>query len=226
MSFSTVDSFRHDSWASCPSEGWVVLPRGAHVLIDMDNTGADFNAKLERLWRRHYPHIPKPNFSALNHMKVQETLPNQGQAAQIKRLFLQPGFFRSLLPTPGFVEAVEGMREYFEVSFCTAPMIGHDCPCASEKLSWIREYFGSWGEERCIIAYDKTMVQGDVLIDDNPIIEGKRPPSWKHIYYHQPCNRPEALDTQKIPPSQRAVARLVRWADWPNVLRVSDELTP
>lgn len=219
--FHTLDSFQSDSWTGRDSEGYVVLVRGAHVLIDMDNTGADFNTKLERLWWRHYPHIPKPNFSVLAHMKVQDVMPDPGQAAQIKHLFLQPGFFRGLQPMPGFIKAVLEMREIFKVSFCTAPMIGHDCPCASEKMSWIREYFGTWGEERCIITHDKTAVRGDVLIDDNTIVEGEFEPLWKHIYYHQPCNRPEVLNMRNIPVEQRAVARLVRWSDWRQVLRVA-----
>jgi 5'-nucleotidase len=54
---------------------------------------------------------------------------------------------------------------------------------------------------------DKTIVNGDVLIDDKPRIEGSQnPPSWKHVLFHQPYNANENKP------------RIVHWNEWKSVL--------
>lgn len=219
---TTIESYRSRRDEDAPSEGSVLLRPGAIVLVDMDNTVARLDTVLERRWVRRLPHIPKPNFSEIKRMKVQDVLTDKGQVAEIRKLMYEPGFFRSLPLIAGARQALQELRERgVNVFFCTAPMLGRSCPCASEKLDWLRDHFGEWAPEQCVITTDKTLVMGDVLIDDNPEIQGVMTPTWKHVYFHQPCNRPEALEAQSIPLEKRAVARLRRWSDWPQVLRLA-----
>lgn len=218
---TTIESYRSHHDGHAPSEGSVLLRPGDIVLVDMDNTVAHLDRVLERRWMQRFPHIPMPNFSVINRMKVQDVLTNAWDVEQIRALMFEPGFFRSLRMIDGARRAIDEMRKQgLHVFFCTAPMLGRSCPCASEKLDWLRDHFGAWAAERCIITSDKTPMYGAVLIDDNPDIQGVMTPSWKQVYFHQPCNRPEALEAQAIPNERRAVARLRRWSDWAQVLHL------
>jgi hypothetical protein len=40
-----------------------------------------------------------------------------------------------------------------------------------------------------ILTRDKTLVRGDVLVDDKPEIGGLATPHWRHLLYDQPYNR-------------------------------------
>jgi 5'-nucleotidase len=57
-----------------------------------------------------------------------------------------------------------------------------------------------------IIAADKTLVRGDVLIDDRPYIKGDFTPSWEYILYDQPYNR------------KNTEFRRLDWSNWREVL--------
>jgi len=49
-------------------------------------------------------------------------------------------------------------------------------------------------------------VQGDLLIDDKPLIQGAVRPCWKHILFDAPYNR-DVADRPRI-----------NWSNWRNVL--------
>jgi 5'-nucleotidase len=40
-----------------------------------------------------------------------------------------------------------------------------------------------------ILTRDKTLVRGDILVDDKPTIAGLATPLWRHILFDQPYNR-------------------------------------
>ena len=66
----------------------------------------------------------------------------------------------------------------------------------------------SW-VDRIILTRDKTLVRGDILLDDAPQAKGSSlEPVWEHVYFDQPYNRPGVSDAD---PSRR---RLVAWKDW------------
>ena len=81
--------------------------------------------------------------------------------------------------------------------------------CAAEKYAWVERHLGAEWKGRILITSDKTLVRGDVLIDDKPLITGaEASPAWAHLLFDAPYNRPEAL------PPEDARVRLARWADW------------
>jgi len=45
----------------------------------------------------------------------------------------------------------------------------------------------SW-VDRIVLAKDKTLVRGDVLIDDKPEVTGSLCPSWEHLVFEAPYN--------------------------------------
>jgi 5'-nucleotidase len=64
-------------------------------------------------------------------------------------------------------------------------------------LEWVESRFGAGWAERTIITKDKTMVNGDVLIDDKPEVKGLCNPSWEHILFDQPYNQ-EVVGKRRI----------------------------
>uniref|UniRef100_A0A8C2FCC3 5',3'-nucleotidase, mitochondrial n=1 Tax=Cyprinus carpio TaxID=7962 RepID=A0A8C2FCC3_CYPCA len=84
--------------------------------------------------------------------------------------------------------------------------------CVCFQYAWIEKHLGPEFLEKIILTKDKTIVTGDILIDDKPEILGVEPsPSWEHVLF-------TACHNKHLPPntSQR---RLLSWADdWRGLL--------
>lgn len=77
-----------------------------------------------------------------------------------------PGLFSLMDPMPGAIEAVNKLAEVYDVYvLSTAPW---NNPSAwSDKLEWIKNYFGKTFHKRIILSHHKDFLRGDYLIDDN-----------------------------------------------------------
>jgi 5'-nucleotidase len=74
------------------------------------------------------------------------------------------------------------------VYICTSPLHHYD-NCVLEKFEWVEQHLGREFTSRLILSRDKTLVHGDVLVDDNPSVTGVRTPTWRHVVFHQNYNR-------------------------------------
>ncbi len=172
------------------------------VLIDKEATISDINRHIAN----QLVGIPGLIIDLENH-RHQYFSPNYPPefGAIIAEVYNRKGFIRSVPPVPGAILAVREMQfRGHEVMVCTSPLLGNPY-WEEETLAWIKEHFGNL-EVR--IGPDKTIVPGDILIDDKPKITGSRTPKWQQIIFDQPYNR--SVDP-KIP-------RLRHWVDWPTVL--------
>lgn len=93
---------------------------------------------------------------------------------------LEPGFYISLSPIAGAVEAIKQLKiEGWEIFFCgscSAPLI------ATEKYKWIEIHFGKEWIDRLILTHDTTLIRGDYFIGGNRCSSsGIGKPSWYHI---------------------------------------------
>lgn len=77
-----------------------------------------------------------------------------------------PEIFSKMHPMPGALEAVHKLAEKYDVYILsTAPW---NNPSAwSDKLKWVKEYFGDVFYKRIILSHHKELNRGDYLIDDN-----------------------------------------------------------
>ncbi len=131
------------------------------------------------------------------------------ERAIIAAVMVEPGFYARLEPIPGAKQALKAMvKQGHDVRIVTSPWVSNPT-CASDKLNWIVKHYGSHWGARVIITTDKTLVYGDVLIDDKPEIHGDVEPTWEHILFDQPYNQ----NVQK--------ARIRDWSEWADVLGVS-----
>ena len=117
-------------------------------------------------------------------------------------------FYRDLYPIWGAIEALHEMRDAgHEVFICSTPD-STNRSCASDKIAWVRHHLGDDWVKRLILTHDKTLVHGDVLVDDKPEVTGSNPvPSWEHVLFGAPYNR-HITDRRRI----------ADWTEWAEVL--------
>lgn len=77
------------------------------------------------------------------------------------------GFFANLEPIEYAIETINWLIEIgHDVYFLTAPSI-KNIGCYSDKAFWVKKHFGEEMLKKLIISYDKSLLIGDYLIDDN-----------------------------------------------------------
>lgn len=174
------------------------------ILIDQDGVLADFDRGFYNAWQASghtYPAI-KPQHR--RNFYVKDDYPKDIQADAVD-IITAKGFFRDL---PAITGAVESLNQLLtlghDVRICTSPLNIYK-NCVQEKYEWVEQHLGLDFIARMIVTKDKTVVHGDVLIDDKPIVTGSRIPAWQHIVYDQPYNR--HVDTRRM-----------TWANWQSVL--------
>lgn len=86
----------------------------------------------------------------------------------------QYGFFSSLKPIAGAFESVRSLinDERISVYILTAPSYMNPL-CYTEKRVWIEQYFGLEFTQRLIICADKSLLKGDVLVEDSATSNGQ-----------------------------------------------------
>lgn len=183
--------------------------RRVRVLVDMDGVLADFEGGLLRGFLRRFPgepHVPleqRRGFLACEQYRALR--PDLGD--KVASVYEAPGFFLDLEPIPGAVEALREMHAMpdTEVFICTSPLLKYD-HCVGEKYRWVERHLGPQFVKQIILTRDKTVVLGDLLIDDKDTIQGhEETPRWEHILFTCCHNRHLAL-----PPTRR---RLLSWSD-------------
>lgn len=158
------------------------------VLVDMDGVLADFEIRFLEIWRTRFPNRP---FIPLEHrttFSLRDQYPEE-HGDDVRDIWTSPGFFRGLPPIVGGRQALEEMAAAgHEVFLCTSPLLRWE-NCVPEKYAWAADHLGEAWTRRMILTRDKTVVAGDVLVDDKPSVEGVSRPSWEHVVFDQPYNR-------------------------------------
>jgi len=181
------------------------------ILIDMDNTIADFDGEVvKRFTLRH------PGQRALT--TGQETRTNWGIAKdvggkhhdEIAEIYGTPGFTEALPAIPGAIAALKEMlAEGYDVRLCTSPLMRAPHG-AGEKIVWAAKMLGQEWMRRIVISSDKTIVRGAVLVDDKIDVTGTQQPEWEHLVFSRPYHAHHADSL-----SGRHILR--SWADWRSV---------
>ncbi|XP_066496743.1 5'(3')-deoxyribonucleotidase, mitochondrial isoform X2 [Tiliqua scincoides] len=98
-----------------------------------------------------------------------------------------------------------------DVFICTSPIKKYRY-CPYEKYAWVEKHLGQEFLEQIVLTRDKTVVSGDLLIDDRPdIIGAEQSPSWEHILFTACHNKHLELPTP--------LRRLHSWTDdWKSIL--------
>lgn len=179
------------------------------ILIDMDGVLADWELLFDNDCRRFFPQFEWPEVYTRTTFDLTAGI-SQAQIDATYMVMDRPGFYVDLQPLPGAGRALNEMvAAGFNVVICTSPTTTN-ATCASDKLNWMNEHIGQGWADRTIITKDKTLVRGDILIDDKPDIHGSMVPTWEQVLFTQSYNT-ELTDRR----------RLDRWEDWPTLFETA-----
>ena len=81
-----------------------------------------------------------------------------------------PGIFALMDPMPGALEAVDALKEKYDLYILSSSPWENPTALA-DKLAWVKKYFGGDGREniffrKVVFSSVKHLSQGDILIDD------------------------------------------------------------
>lgn len=173
-----------------------------HILVDMDDVLAQWSVAFKQRIREKYPRL---RFGFLNDSHGWDLTHGLGPRGilAVRRTMEEPGFYANLPVMPGAVEALHEMEETgHTVTVCSTPWVSNPT-CASDKLAWMERHFGEGWGIKTILTPDKTLVQGDVLIDDKPYIKGKGNRTWTQILFN-------AAHNQEV----THLRRMSSWDEW------------
>ena len=162
------------------------------ILLDQDGVLGNYTALLYERWCDRHPKEFDTLHVSLDCVPYNVTSHYTGlPQTHLKAIENEPGFFESIPPIPGAVEAAKELVSLgHQVCVCTRPSRHVTERCASEKYRWIAQNLGSDWVERMMVVRDKTYAYGHILIDDNPHITGAvEQPVWKHVLYDCPYNK-------------------------------------
>lgn len=170
---------------------------GQRLLIDLDGVLADFDLGFVRAWQALGGERPLVAPAARRHFHLCDDYPAAWRDA-VTATIMQPGFYRQLPPMPGAQAVLAQLaRQGYALTVCTSPG-----PSLAERQGWLDEHFGPALATSMLALADKTLADGDWLIDDNPHPCGAQPPRWRHVLFDQPYNR-------HLPGPR------VSWLNWP-----------
>ena len=174
------------------------------ILLDLDGTLVNWERCFERELQKLYPAASIRDTAAYD---VRDRW--DAPADLILEVLHRKLDYARMKPVNGAIEAVtEMLHAGIDVWICSKNT-PQNYWCASDKLLWVTRRLGVELAERTILASDKTLVHGAVLIDDRAdIAEGAVAPSWTHVVFDADYNR--SMDA--------SVPRLKSWTEWREVL--------
>lgn len=184
-------------------------------LLDMDGVLANSEKGFVDALIKQHPELPFIPVAHRTTYYLEDQYPPEYKPI-IREIFTKKGFFYSFEPMPGSIEALAEIRARgIDAHICTTPFSAAPefSPadyeqCRLEKVQWMADWHGMYWADRVIIAPDKTVVPGDLLIDDKPEIKGNQKPSWEHILYSWKYNE-HVKDKRRL-----------TWANWKEVLGI------
>jgi len=171
----------------------------------MDGVLADFEAGFIKEWQRRLPKIPHIPLEKRKAFSVHNDYPKRLEK-DVESIYRTPGFFQNLPVIAGGKEALTKMQELGHDVFICTSLIRYFENCVLEKYRWVEENLGYEWTKRIIVAKDKTLIYGDILIDDKPEHSGLKKPAWKHVLFDRPYNGHE---TSKL---------RITWQTWEKIL--------
>lgn len=173
--------------------------------VDLDDTWMGwsnrYDARLEEV-AAHLPGIPRSKDRTSFDLWTGRT---DEEKAAILSIMDEQGFYESLEPLPGAVEAYHEMRaEGHEVVIASSPWYTNPT-CMDDKARSVLKHFGQDALDNMVLTKKKHRLILDVLFDDKPEIEKADKAMWAQVLVDGPHNRHSSL------------LRLTDWKDWRSI---------
>ena len=177
------------------------------ILVDMDGVLCQYDERVLEIAHKRFG-LPLYHSNEVTNFDTEKIFP-EAYHERVDAIADEEGFFRDLMPFPGVIDALHEIEAdgRFHVFICTAPKkFYRNSSCVSEKNMWVSRFLGRKWTDKVILTRDKTLVRGDVLIDDKPEVVGVADPTWVQIYHDRPYNR--NIDRPRI----------ISWENWKDII--------
>ena len=132
------------------------------ILIDMDDVIADAGGRFIEWYERDFGIRYSPE--DLKGTKIHNIIP-EGHRTKVKEYPFHVDFFKDLPVIENSIEIVKELNDRFEVYIASAAM---EFPHSLDhKNAWLDEHFPFIPWKRRIFCGDKSVLKGDILIDDH-----------------------------------------------------------
>lgn len=156
------------------------------ALVDMDDVIADFTAQAFWLCDNHGIKLDIDHRSKLTNRWISDHVPDEKQRNYLRKLIDTTRFFEDLDVIEGAQDGVKALAKECEVWFCSKPLTNNES-CVGDKDAWIKRHFPKL-KDRLILAGDKSLIIGDILLDDAPKTKWFPRAVWQPVIYSQPFN--------------------------------------
>lgn len=157
------------------------------ILVDLDGVLADFDRPLwDWAVERGFQFNVESVTAAGRSYFLTENLQEEWQRRLMRRHIDQTDFFRTLPEIDGCVEGLRELADNFDVWLCTKPLESN-LVCRDSKAHWVRKRWPDL-EHKLIITPDKSLINGDVLLDDAIRPEWAATATWNPVIYRQSYN--------------------------------------
>lgn len=121
------------------------------------------------------------------HRFATDHIPDRVQRERAREIVNSPGWFASLPVVEGSVEGLNELAEVAEVWICSKPLDANPT-CRDEKAAWLAETYGDEWASRLILAPDKSMITGHILLDDAPKLSWLPRAQWMPVIFSMSWN--------------------------------------
>lgn len=157
------------------------------LLLDMDGVIADFDLAFWHLGHELGVTFDITSMKDQTHRFLDAHIPDKA-ARRAMRTIVNATHWFAKLPVAKHAEGgVRVLERHFDVWICSKPLEANPW-CASDKHAWICEHFPQF-KDKLILAPDKSMVQGDILLDDAIKPEWVERAAWTPVVFDAPFNR-------------------------------------
>jgi 5'-nucleotidase len=133
------------------------------LFIDMDGVLVDFVSSILKYY---------PDFNGLPESRRREIT---------AELSGQPGFFTSMEPMPGAIEAYRKLSRHYDIYILSTPD-WQGVHSWTEKRIWVEKHLGELAYKKLILSHNKGLFTGRALIDDR-IRNGVENFKGEHIHF-------------------------------------------
>jgi 5'(3')-deoxyribonucleotidase len=172
--------------------------------VDMDGVITNWEKEggiFLQIWKQRLPDVEFKGSQHSPEWSIEQNYPLEIQD-RIAEIFTKPArdFYLKLAPMDGAIEAVKRLQKKMEIVIVTTPLYEADehnltfkelqerdrlwSQVVAEKKEWLRDHFGKDAPPLVPLS-DKTLFQGDLLVDDRPGAgkPKRKKPSWIHVLY-------------------------------------------
>ncbi len=157
------------------------------LLLDQDGPLADFDVHFfKRCGEEGF--VLDCEVHEQRHRFATEHIANGRHRGRARQMVDMAGWFADLPVTPGAQDGIELLAEHFDVWICTKPLEANST-CRDDKAFWVKRHFGRKWLEKLILAPNKSLIRGSVLLDDAPKVQWFQRAEWNPVIFDAPYNR-------------------------------------